>query len=124
MVLVVEDDRPIGEMLRDVINEEDGYLALHVQRPSDAMRAARTVRPDLLFLDVNLPEMSGLELYDRLRRDPEVADVPVVFETAVPDRHREEFRRRGITCVLSKPFELNDVLRSLHRLAPPSSAAP
>ena len=119
VVLVVEDDHPIGEMLRDVINDEKGYLALHVDRPSEAMRAVHAVRPDLLVLDVGLPEMSGIELYDRLQEDPDVPDVPVIFETALAEKYLGELRRRGVTHVLDKPFELADIVRSLHELAPP-----
>lgn len=120
VVLVVEDDHPIGEMLRDVINDEKGYLALHVDCPSDAMRAVHAVRPDLLVLDVGLPEMSGIELYDRLQADPEVPDVPVIFETALADQYLGQLRQRGVTHVLDKPFELADIVRSLHELAPPA----
>ena len=121
VVLVVEDDQPIGEMLRDVINDEKGYLAVHVRRPSDAVRAAHTVHPDLMLLDIGLPEMSGFELYDKMQRDPTVPDVPVIFETAIAEENVREFRRRGIHDVLQKPFELADLLRRVHDLAPVAS---
>src|ERR1051325_1221427 len=65
VVLVVEDDRPIGELLASIINDEDGYVAIHVTRPRDALQVLTKVRPDLLVLDVGLPEMSGIELYDK-----------------------------------------------------------
>ncbi|TMC01403.1 MAG: response regulator, partial [Chloroflexi bacterium] len=69
IVMVVEDDRPIGELLAGVINDEDGYRAILVTRASEALHTCEQVKPDLLLLDVGLPGMSGLELYDRLHED-------------------------------------------------------
>lgn len=119
VVLVVEDDRPVGELLASIINDEDGYIAIHVTRPTEALEALKKVKPDLLVLDVGLPGMSGIELYDRIRQDENLRGVPVMFETAVGWEHRHEFKRRGIKTVVEKPFDLNDILRRVHELAPP-----
>ena len=96
VVLVVEDDRPIGELLASIINDEEGYVAIHVMRPTEALAALEKVRPDLLVLDVGLPGMSGIELYDRIRQNDRFKNVPVMFETAVGYEYRKEFQRRGI----------------------------
>jgi DNA-binding response OmpR family regulator len=122
VVVVVEDDKPIGELLAGVINEEDGYRAIHVTRPTDALRTMEQIQPDLLVLDVGLPGMSGLELYDRMHEDARLRDIPVMFETAVSREHASEFRKRGIRKVLQKPFDLNDLIDSVKELAPPAAA--
>ena len=122
VVLVVEDDKPIGELLAGVINDEDGYRAIHVTRPTDALNTLEQVKPDLLVLDVGLPGMSGLELYDRLRDDERLRSVPVIFETAVSREHGAEFRKRGIRRVLQKPFDLNELIARMKELAPPIAA--
>jgi DNA-binding response OmpR family regulator len=122
VVVVVEDDKPIGELLAGVINEEEGYRAIHVTRPSEALRAMEQIQPDLLVLDVGLPGMSGLELYDRIHQDARLRDVPVMFETAVSREHAAEFRKRGIRKVLQKPFDLNDLIDGVKELAPPLAA--
>ena len=118
VVIVIEDDRPIGELLASVINDEDGYVAIHVSRPSDALHALQQVVPDLLLIDVGLPGMNGIELYDRIRKDERLRGVPVVFETAWSQEYEREFKRRGITAVIQKPFDLRDVLQRVHQLAP------
>ena len=118
VVMVVEDDRPVGELLASIINDEDGYYAIHVTRPSQALEALKQIKPDLLVLDVGLPGMSGIELYDRVRQDDKLKRVPVMFETAVANEHRLEFKRRGITKVIEKPFELDEIVRTVHELAP------
>jgi DNA-binding response OmpR family regulator len=122
VVLVVEDDRPIGELLAGVINDEEGYSAIHVTRPTDALQTLAQLKPDLLVLDIGLPGMSGLELYDRVRQDERLKNVPVIFETAVTREHGAEFRKRGIRNVLQKPFDLNDLIAGMKKLAPPIPA--
>ena len=118
VVLVVEDDRPIGELLASIINDEEGYIAIHVMRPTEALAALEKVRPDLLVLDVGLPGMSGIELYDRIRQNDRLKNIPVMFETAVGYEYRKEFQRRGIKTIVEKPFDLNDILKRVHELAP------
>jgi two-component system sensor histidine kinase ChiS len=122
IVMVVEDDRPIGELLAGVINDEEGYRAIHVTRPTEALRAMEQFKPDLLVLDVGLPGMSGFELYDRLHEDERLRNVPVMFETAVSRENGPEFRKRGIRNVLEKPFDLKDLIASVKELAPPIAA--
>ena len=122
VVLVVEDDKPIGELLAGVINDEEGYRAIHVTRPTDALHTLAQMKPDLLVLDVGLPGMSGLELYDRVRQDERLKNVPVIFETAVMREHGPEFRKRGIRNVLQKPFDLNDLIADMKKLIPPIAA--
>ena len=117
-MLVVEDDRPIGELLASIINDEEGYLAIHLTRPTQALEAIKEVKPDLFLLDVSLPGMSGLELYDRIKRDARLRDVPVAFETALSRDYCDEFKRRGIKSIIEKPFDVNDVVKTVHRLAP------
>ena len=122
VVVVVEDDKPIGELLAGVINEEEGYHAIHVTRPSEALSTMEQIKPDLLVLDVGLPGMSGLELYDRLHQDERLRSVPVMFETAVSREHASEFRKRGISKVFQKPFDLNELIAGMKELAPPAAA--
>ena len=118
VVVVVEDDRPVGELLASIINDEDGYYALHVSRPTEALETLKKIKPDLLVLDVGLPGMSGIELYDRVRQDENLKRVPVMFETAVASENRLEFKRRGIQHVIEKPFELDEIVRTVQELAP------
>ena len=118
VVVVVEDDRPIGELLASIINEEDGYVAIHVTRPSDALHTLEKIKADLIVLDVGLPGMSGLELYDRIRQDERLRRIPVMFETAVSTEYRKEFQRRGITAIVEKPFDVRDFVKQMHELAP------
>ena len=117
-VMVVEDDRQVGELLASIISDEEGYYAIHVTRPTDALATMKNVTPDLLVLDVGLPGMSGIELFDRVRNDEELRGIPVMFETAAAREHRDDFKRRGIDNVVEKPFDLDEIVRCVHKLAP------
>jgi CheY-like chemotaxis protein len=70
-----------------------------------------------MVIDVRLPGMSGFELYDRLQQDPRTSAVRFLFETASPAENLGEFTRRGIATYVKKPFDLNDIVAYVKRLA-------
>lgn len=119
VVLVVEDDKPIADILVDAINDEAGYTAVRVGTASDALESLASIPADLIVLDLRLPGMSGVELYDRLRSDVRYRDIPVIFETGSMGDHAHELRDRGVAMYVKKPFDLNDLVRYVKRLAPP-----
>ena len=123
LVLVVEDDPAIAELLAGAINDEPGYVAVQVGRGTDALRALETVNADLVLMDIGLPGISGLEVLDRMRQDERLCKVPVVFETAAASAHAKDMRARGIAAYVKKPFDLNEVVAFVKKLAPPPRAA-
>jgi DNA-binding response OmpR family regulator len=125
VVLVVEDEPAIGQLIADAISDEPGYCAIHVAAPGAALETTKHVTPDVIVVDVRLPGMSGFELYDRLKKNERTSKVPVLFETASGSDAMSEFRRRGITTYVKKPFDLNVVVAYVKRLATqPSAGAP
>jgi putative two-component system response regulator len=124
VVIVVEDEQAIGALIADAISDEPGFCAIHVGDPAAAIEATTHVHPDVLVVDVRLPGMSGFDLYDRLRKDPRTKEVPVLFETATGSDSTDEFRRRGIATYVRKPFDLNELVAYVKRLAAsPSSGS-
>lgn len=121
---MVEDDQPVGELLTGAINDEQGYVALHVTSGTDALRALETVNMDLVLLDVGLPGLSGIEVYDQMRSDDRLRDVPVMFETAAADDQVAELRQRGVPAFIRKPFDLNDVLGYVKKVVPRKAVRP
>jgi CheY-like chemotaxis protein len=125
VVLVVEDEPAIGQLIADAISDEPGYCAIHVAAAAAALEATRHVTPDVIVVDVRLPGMSGFELYDVLQKDPRTRMVPVLFETASGAEAIREFRRRGIATYVRKPFDLNEIVGYVKRLATaPSAGSP
>jgi len=117
LVLIVEDDPPTADVLATAIGDERGYTALRVGTADEALAALGALAPDLVLLDIRLPGMSGLELYDRIKSDPRYRSLPVMFETG--GHHAEALRERGIATYVRKPFDVDQVVGFVKRLVPP-----
>jgi CheY-like chemotaxis protein len=69
-----------------------------------------------------MPGLNGLEVYDRVRKDEGIRDMPVLFVSANLPQFEDEFKRRKITSILTKPFDLNDLLARVRTLCPADDA--
>lgn len=113
-VLVIEDEVPIRENLRRFLRLE-GYVVLEEENGALGLRRALAARPDLILCDVMMPEMTGFEVLEALRREPDMARVPFIFLTASAEK---ESISRGIELgaadYVTKPFnllELGDLIQ-------------
>lgn len=114
-ILIVDDDRDIGEMLQSAILQQTNYRVVWIAESDLVLMAAPHLRPSLILLDYMLPTMDGLALYDRLQGIENMRGVPVVLISARATLPFEELRERGIY-LLKKPFELTDLLDILANL--------
>jgi CheY-like chemotaxis protein len=112
-VLVV-DDAPQNVKLLRVILKDAGYRVSEATSGSQALEKLRTERPDALILDVRMPGMTGYEVSQAVRRDPEFATLPIIMLTALsqPDE-RIRGIEAGATDFISKPFNKKELLASL-----------
>jgi len=103
-VLIVDDEAGIRELCR-VNLVLAGYEVVEAGDGVKALEAARTEHPDLMFLDVLMPGMSGWEVLTALRADPATADIPVVMLTAL-NSEDDQIRgwEGGVVEYLTKPF--------------------
>ena len=118
VVVIGEDDEPIATLLRDSINDENGYQAVVVSDGALVIETVRQVHADLLVLDIMMPGLNGFEVFDRVRADTDIRDMPVLFVSAATNQHDGDFAERGIKDVISKPFDLNDLLDRVRVLCP------
>ena len=118
VVVIGEDDEPIATLLRDSINDEDAYQAVVVSDGALVLETVRQVHADLLILDIMMPGLNGFEVFDRVRADTDIRDMPVLFVSAATNQFQEEFAQRDIKHVISKPFDLNDLLARVRVLCP------
>lgn len=119
VVVIGEDDEPIARLLRDAINDEPAYQAVIVPDGALVLEMVRQVHADLLILDVMMPGLSGIEVFDRVRADPDVRNMPVLFVTAATQDYEKQFKDRKVADVISKPFDLNELLAKVRALCPP-----
>ncbi len=109
-ILVVEDDADIGTFIVLAISQETKHSTHLVTDGFQALKATYDLNPDLLILDYQLPQMNGIELYDKLQARKELAGIPTIMISArLPT---QEIARRNITGV-KKPFELYELLRTI-----------
>ena len=121
VVVIGEDDEPIATLLRDAINDEDGYQSVVVSDGALVLETVRQVHADLLILDIMMPGLNGFEVFDRVRGDNDIRNMPVLFVSAASGQFADEFERRAIKDIIAKPFDLNDLLDQVRVLCPPDA---
>lgn len=110
VILIVEDDRSIGEVISTIIVQETSYQSCIVQTGHDALRLLQTFKPEAIILDYRLPDMTGIDLYDRLQSSNNLRTIPVVLTSA--SNHRDEIEKRDLL-LLDKPFDIDDLLAAI-----------
>ncbi len=114
-ILIVEDDADIGHFLQQLIEEETPYNTVVIDDGLAALEEVSHIQPCLMLLDYRLPGINGLELYDRLRGQDDIQNVPAIMMSATLPT--QELEQRGIY-QLRKPMDVGGVLRMItHALA-------
>lgn len=114
-ILIVEDHPTMREAMRLVL-EGEGYVLHEAADGAAALEVIRTIRPDLVFLDLNIPGTSGSEVLTALRSDPETAGVHVIVVTATGEEGRAEALRLGADDYVTKPFSPIALLRTVEQV--------
>ena len=115
-ILVVEDDRDMVALLRFNLKAE-GYSLRMATDGVTALKKARSNRPDLILLDLMLPELDGLEVCNLLRRDPRTASIPIIMLTAMSSQlSRFNGLAAGANTYLTKPFSYRHLLQCIQDL--------
>ncbi len=114
-ILIVDDDPMIRRLLQ-VNFRLEGFDVDVAGRGEEALELASAVRPDIVVLDVSMPDMDGWEVMGRLRDNPETASVPVVFLTArTGQREQEKAQQLGADGYLVKPFDPGELVQVVQR---------
>ncbi|MDQ6959900.1 MAG: response regulator, partial [Mariprofundaceae bacterium] len=93
-----------------------GYETLQTQEGLKALDIAREHRPDLILMDIQLPEVSGLEVTKWLKADEELSSIPVIEVTAFAMKGDEErIREGGCEAYISKPITVNTFLQTIRK---------
>ncbi|MEH7827206.1 response regulator transcription factor [Gemmobacter denitrificans] len=115
-ILVVEDEDNIAIALNYLMTRE-GYQHDRIANGAEALPRIRDTHPDLVLLDVMLPEVSGYEICQGVRLDPSLADVKILMMTARGSTiERQKGMALGADGFISKPFELKELRAEVRRL--------
>jgi GAF domain-containing protein/DNA-binding response OmpR family regulator len=112
-ILVVDDEANIRELLRQSL-EESGYQVTEAANGVEAIAAAKAVKPDLIILDVMMPQINGFDVTAVLKHDPQTMDIPIVILSIVQDQERGY--RLGVDRYLTKPINKAGLLKEINAL--------
>ena len=114
-VMIVEDNELNMKLFHDLLDAH-GYHTLQTRSGIDALGLARKHRPNLILMDIQLPEVSGLEVTKWLKDDEELRDIPVIAVTAFAMKGDEErIRQGGCEAYISKPISIVAFLDTVRR---------
>ena len=114
-VLIVEDNELNMKLFRDLL-EAHGYQTSGTSNGFEALDLVRKLRPDLILMDIQLPQVSGLEVTRWIKDDPALRAIPVVAVTAFAMKGDEErIREGGCEAYLSKPISVGKFIETVRR---------
>ncbi len=112
-ILVVDDDPAIRELLRQELTSE-GYLVQEAANGVEALEKLRAHRPDLITLDVMMPQMNGFEVVKAVRSSPDTVGIPIIMISVTEQRERGY--RLGVDRYFTKPLDVSALLREVDQL--------
>ena len=110
-VLLAEDDPDTATAIKAALEERLPITVDHVTNGALVLDQIFATHPDLVILDVSMPGLSGIDVFDLLRGSASFIDLPVLFLTAMPDRAEQAFARFGVSDVMAKPFDCDALAR-------------
>ena len=114
-VLIVEDNELNMKLFRDLL-EMHGYQTLEARTGPEALECLKDNRPDLILMDIQLPEVSGLEVTREIKCSPELSEIPVIAVTAFAMKGDEErIRQGGCEDYIAKPISVASFLEKVKR---------
>ncbi|GHD49510.1 response regulator [Thalassobaculum fulvum] len=114
-VLIVEDNELNMKLFHDLL-EAHGYNIIGTRDGMEALRIARDSRPDLILMDIQLPEVSGLEVTKWIKEDDRLKSIPVIAVTAFAMKGDEEkIREGGCEAYIAKPISVTNFLETVKK---------
>ena len=111
-ILVVDDDDGMREFLTTALSKNPSCLVLEASNGTEACIKLGRERPDLLILDVMMPDMDGVEVCRLIKKDPELSGIKIIVITGYPDSSQvKEIAAMGFKNILPKPFSISDITK-------------
>ena len=121
-ILIVDDDAMIRKLITTTLQDVAGYSLREAADGMAAIETALEERPEIVFLDYDMPRLNGIETCRRLRSDPATAGATIVMLTAMSDgRAQDSAVAAGADLFLTKPFSPLHLLRLVDRLGQPEA---
>jgi two-component system cell cycle response regulator DivK len=123
-VMIVEDNELNMKLFNDLLRA-NGYSTLPMRNGYEALDALKEHRPDLIIMDIQLPEVSGLDLTRWIKDDTAINKIPIMAVTAFAMRQDERLvREAGCEAYMSKPIQMMPFIDTVRKLTSPRTAPP
>jgi len=114
-ILVIDDDFPVGYLIK-ISLEAEGYKAVLALSGEEGLEKAKASPPDLITLDVLMPEMDGFEVMEALKRDEALNSIPVMMISVVNEIRKKRGMEMGAADYLLKPIDFDNLLDRMRGL--------
>jgi len=115
-VLIVEDNELNMKLFHDLL-EAHGFATVQTRNGMEAVGMAREHNPDLILLDIQLPEISGLEVTRQLKQDDDLKNIPIIAVTAFAMKGDEEkIREGGCEAYIAKPISVGTFMETIQKV--------
>ncbi|MBA7652244.1 Alkaline phosphatase synthesis transcriptional regulatory protein PhoP [subsurface metagenome] len=115
--ILIADDKPEAVELVRVSLEGEDYEIVGASNGKEALKRARLERPDLILLDIVMPKMDGFEVCRKLKKDPEIQEIPIIMLTAKGQKvDQEKARQLGARDYITKPFSPSALLTKIEEI--------
>ena len=119
-ILIVEDEEAVRELEKFIL-EQVGYDVMEARDGLEGLTKAEFRRPDLILLDLMMPDVSGGRMFDEMKQHPATSGIPIVVVTGKPDAHQIFDDQIGPDNVIMKPFEAETLLSRIQaHIGPPT----
>ncbi len=116
-ILVIDDDRDVLRIVCVVLESLGGFKAEACNTAGGAVDAALRFEPDLILLDVMMPEMDGPAVLKALRAEPRTETIPVIFMTAkIMPNEANRYQSLGVAGIIAKPFNARPLIDRIHAI--------
>lgn len=115
-ILIIDDEENFASMVKMNLEEVGGYNVLTESKGLRAVSTVRQFKPDMIFLDIIMPDLSGVDVFAELKQDPVLSKIPVVFLTAIVSDQEVENKRGliGGRPFLAKPVTTEKLIECIH----------
>ena len=116
-ILIVDDDKDVLSVLEKRLTVEK-YSVITANNGQDAIILAKAQRPDLIMLDIIMPDIDGAEVAGKLREDPETRNIPVIFLTCMLTPEEEKQKRHHVAgnIFIAKPYDIKELLSEIKKI--------
>ena len=115
-VLIIDDDLNIIRSISFVL-EREGYIVITATDGKEALKKAKEELPNLIILDIILPELNGFEVYKLLKADTRTREIRIIVLTAKGDKKNERLSKElGVDAYMTKPFNINTLLLEVKKI--------